>query len=131
MDQERLLRINEINDLIKDGLLPYERMRILLEELLELRINYNLFNQPLKICKKCEQLKHACFFEKETKGYFEICKYCRLVKQELLRKRGTLHKCKICDVHLLIGRDVQKKWLIDKHNKTNRHQKNLKKKDSI
>lgn len=128
MDPQNILRINEINDLIQDGLLPYERMRILLEELLELKINYDLFNQPLKICKKCEHVKHACFFERETEGYFDTCKYCRLVQQELLSKRNKLHKCNICDVHLMIGKDVQKKWLIEKHKKTNRHQKNLNKK---
>lgn len=129
MDEESLLRINEINALIQDGLLPYERMRILLEELLELKINYDLFNQPLKICKKCEHVKHACFFEKDDEGYFEICKYCRLVHQELLKKRNTLYKCNVCNVHLMIGKDTQKKWIIEKHKKTNRHQKNLKKKE--
>ena len=128
MEPDRILRINEINDLIQDGLLPYERMRILLEELLELKINYDLFNQPLKICKKCEQVKHACFFEREIEGFFDTCKYCRLVQRELLAKRGKLYKCKTCDVHLLIGRDVQKKWLVEKHKKTNRHQKGLIKK---
>ena len=103
-------------------------MRILLEELLELKINYDLFNQPLRICTKCEQLKHACFFEKEIEGFYNVCKYCRLVEQELLSKRGKLHKCKTCNVHILIGKEVQTKWLIAKHKKTNRHQKSLNKK---
>ena len=62
MSDERCMRIKEINALIQDGLLPFERVRILLEELLELRINYDLKHQQMLICEYCHHLKNACFF---------------------------------------------------------------------
>lgn len=125
-DPETLLRIGEIGELIKDGLLPFERMRLLLEELLELRVNYDLSNQPLKICTVCIKIKHACFYQKEDENkFYSVCKYCRLVKAEIKRKKTTYYRCDICDTNLKIASIGQTKFVIRKHKATKKHQRIL------
>ena len=126
-DPETVLRMEEIGELIKDGLLPFERMRILLEELLELRVNYDLFNQPLKICTECIKIKHACFYKKdEGEGFHGVCKYCRLVKAEIIRKQTTIYHCPSCKTDLKIRSIGQTKFVIRKHKQTKKHLKSLK-----
>ena len=134
MSDEPLMRMKEINELIQDGLMPYQRMRILLEELLELRINYDLKHQPLLICEECSVLKNACFFEKKySDKFYKVCRYCRLVelenrivKLENRRKNYTKYYCPSCDCDLLITDTHQTKFVVRKHSKTKKHQKNLK-----
>ena len=127
MPHEPLMRMKEINQLIQDGLLPYERMRILLEELLELRIDYGLKHQPSIICKKCTVLKNACFFEIENSDkFYKVCRYCRLVEEENLKNSQIKYHCPSCDCDLLITDKYQKKYLVKKHNNTRKHKrKNL------
>ena len=127
MSDDPIMRMNEIKKLIQDGLMPYERMRILLEELLELRINYDLKHQPSIICETCSVLKNACFFEiKDSDKFYKVCRYCRLVKAENLRKQYTKYYCPSCDCDLLITNKHQTKFVLSKHNKTMKHKNNLK-----
>lgn len=125
-DPETVLRMEEIGELIKDGLLPFERMRILLEELLELRVNYDLFNQPLKICTECIKIKHACFYQKEEeKGFHSVCRYCRLVQAEINRKKTSIYHCPTCDTNLKVRNSGQLKFVVRKHKNTKKHKKSL------
>jgi len=124
MSDERRMRMKEINNLIQDGLLPFERVRILLEELLELRINYDLKHQQMLICEYCRHLKNACFFEKENCDTFhKTCRYCRLVKAEIIRKQTKIYHCPTCKTDLKIRYAGQKKFVLRKHNKTKKHLK--------
>ena len=124
MSDESLMRMKEINNLIQDGLLPFERVRILLEELLELRINYDLKHQQMLICEYCHHLKNACFFEKENDDTFhKTCRYCRLVKAEIIRKQTKIYHCPTCHTDLKIRYAGQEKFVLRKHNKTKKHLK--------
>lgn len=130
-DEDTLMRMDEIKELINDGLTPQERCELLMEELAELKINYNLHTQPVKICATCDELKHACFFKIKNKNN-KTCRYCLKKKQIImdknrqLRKDTTIH-CEVCDCYLKLYADYKFKAIIKQHDESKKHQRNLEK----
>ena len=128
-DEDTLMRMDEIKQLMNDGLTP-------MEELAELKINYNLHTQPTKICSNCDELKHACFFLIKNKSN-KSCRYCLKKKQIIMDKNRQLRKntkihCEICDCYLTIYADYKYKAIIKQHDESKKHQRNLQNKmDSI
>jgi hypothetical protein len=128
-DEDTLMRMDEIKQMLNDGLTPNERTELLMEELAELKINYNLHRQPTKICGSCDELKHACFFKIKNKNN-KNCRYCLkkkhiiMEKNRLLRKDTKIH-CEICDCYLTIYADYKFKAIIKQHNESKKHQRNL------
>ena len=116
-------RIQEINMLLDDEKISPSKARILLEELAELKLNVNMFNNGtlIKICERCKGLKRDCFFDE---GY-KICRRCFLIEKETPFKVKTKIYCKECDCYLFVANKHAKNFIIRKHNTTQKHKKNV------
>ena len=128
-DVDTLMRMDEIKEMMNDGLTTRERNELLFEELAELKINYNLHTQPVKICVNCDELKHACFFKIKNKNN-KSCRYCLKKKHMIMEKNRKLRKdtkiyCDICDCYLTLYADYKYKAIIKQHDESKKHQRNL------
>lgn len=122
MDREK--RIQEINKLMDDEKITPGKARILLEELAELKLNVNMFNNGtlIKICERCKGLKRDCFFDE---GY-KICRRCLLIEKETqpIIVKSKIY-CKECDCYLYFKNRYAKKFIIRHHKATQKHKNNV------
>ena len=118
-------RLNEIKKLIEE--VPTKlKMRLLLEEMGELIVNYNLEGKPTIICIDCCELKHSCFYEYNGK-LLTMCKYCRLLREQRNQKHYVAFEiyCKVCNCSLVSSSIYKKKFVLEAHESTQKHMRNV------
>lgn len=126
----RLTRIEELEKEIYGETLTHKETRILLEELMELRLYWDLDFQPGKICNVCFYFKHLSLYKSDiSERHGLTCKLCRLKRNKNITYTNIY--CKSCDCNLLVTSIHPINSVVSQHNKTLKHKKKLIKNKSV